>query len=139
MVTNFCNCVRQVPESGKIYAFNEGNYGGWEQGLQDYMMSLKDAEKHGGKPYSARFATPCCLTCCIAETDRHACATWQRHKHALCIAQTDTYMLHCTDRHIHAALHRQGLVCCNAQTDTCMLQCTDRFIYASCEPGLKAL
>ena len=45
----------QVPESGKIYAFNEGNYGGWEQGLQDYMMSLKDADKHGGKPYSARY------------------------------------------------------------------------------------
>ena len=47
--------MRQVPESGKIYAFNEGNYGGWEKGLQDYMMSLKDADKHGGKPYSARY------------------------------------------------------------------------------------
>lgn len=47
--------VWQVPESGKIYAFNEGNYAGWEQGLQDYMMSLKDADKHGGKPYSARY------------------------------------------------------------------------------------
>jgi len=46
----------QVPESGKIYAFNEGNYAGWEKGLQDYMMSLKDPEKHGGKPYSARHA-----------------------------------------------------------------------------------
>ncbi|KAL3144426.1 hypothetical protein ABBQ32_004172 [Trebouxia sp. C0010 RCD-2024] len=45
----------KVPESGKIYAFNEGNYGGWEKGLQDYMMSLKDADKHGGKPYSARY------------------------------------------------------------------------------------
>ena len=46
----------QVPDSGKIYAFNEGNYAGWEKGLQDYMMSLKDPEKHGGKPYSARHA-----------------------------------------------------------------------------------
>ncbi|DBB05877.1 hypothetical protein WJX82_010075 [Trebouxia sp. C0006] len=45
----------KVPESGKIYAFNEGNYAGWEKGLQDYMMSLKDPEKHGGKPYSARY------------------------------------------------------------------------------------
>ena len=44
----------QVPDEGKIYAFNEGNYQGWEKGLQDYMMSLKDPEKHGGKPYSAR-------------------------------------------------------------------------------------
>lgn len=50
-------CVAlQVPDSGKIYAFNEGNYAGWEKGLQDYMMSLKDPEKHGGKPYSARHA-----------------------------------------------------------------------------------
>ena len=48
----------QVPESGKIYSFNEGNYEGWEQGLKDYMMSLKDADKHGGKAYSARYA-PC--------------------------------------------------------------------------------
>lgn len=52
-----CGGVPQVPESGKIYAFNEGNYGGWEKGLQDYMMSLKDADKHGGKPYSARYTT----------------------------------------------------------------------------------
>lgn len=44
----------QVPESGKIYAFNEGNVQGWEPGLQDYMNSLKDPSKHGGKPYSAR-------------------------------------------------------------------------------------
>ena len=51
----------QVPDEGKIYAFNEGNYQGWEKGLQDYMMSLKDPEKHGGKPYSARSAhLPCC-------------------------------------------------------------------------------
>ena len=50
------SCRMKVPESGKIYAFNEGNYAGWEKGLQDYMMSLKDAEKHGGKPYSARYA-----------------------------------------------------------------------------------
>ena len=51
----------QVPESGKIYSFNEGNYMGWEQGLQDYMMSLKDADKHGGKPYSARYTNLSCL------------------------------------------------------------------------------
>ena len=61
---------RQVPESGKIYAFNEGNYMGWEKGLQDYMMSLKDPEKHGGKPYSARsvtYAVTYAVTTCIKQ------------------------------------------------------------------------
>lgn len=63
----WCCTSVQVPESGKIYAFNEGNYAGWEQGLQDYMMSLKDPEKHGGKPYSARYGFPCSvpLACCL--------------------------------------------------------------------------
>ena len=28
---------------------------GWEPALQDYMMSLKAADKWGGKPYSARY------------------------------------------------------------------------------------
>lgn len=44
----------QVPETGKIYAFNEGNYQGWEPKLREYMDGLKDGEKWGGKPYSAR-------------------------------------------------------------------------------------
>ena len=46
--------MHQVPESGKIYAFNEGNYEGWEPGMRQYIDSLKDAKKWGGKPYSAR-------------------------------------------------------------------------------------
>ena len=49
----------QVPDKGKIYAFNEGNYAGWSQGLQDYINSLKDPSKWGGKPYSARWV--CCV------------------------------------------------------------------------------
>lgn len=47
-----------MPQEGKIYAFNEGNYQGWEDGLREYMDSLKDASKWGGKPYSARCAAP---------------------------------------------------------------------------------
>ncbi len=46
-----------MPAEGKIYAFNEGNYQGWEPGLREYMDSLKDASKWGGKPYSARRAS----------------------------------------------------------------------------------
>jgi len=44
----------QVPESGKIYSFNEGNYGSWAPHLKEYIDSLKDASKWEGKPYSSR-------------------------------------------------------------------------------------
>ncbi len=49
-------CGAQVPESGKIYAFNEGNYCAWDQGLKDYINSLKDGSNFHGQPYSARCA-----------------------------------------------------------------------------------
>lgn len=42
-------------QEGKIYAFNEGNYNGWDPKLKQYMDSLKDESKWGGKPYSARY------------------------------------------------------------------------------------
>ena len=45
----------QVPDKGMIYSFNEGNYGGWSEGLRKYMDSLKDSSKWGGKPYSSRY------------------------------------------------------------------------------------
>ncbi|GFH16793.1 fructose-1,6-bisphosphatase [Haematococcus lacustris] len=45
----------QIPEKGKIYSFNEGNYGLWDPAVRSYMDSLKDAEAWGGKPYSARY------------------------------------------------------------------------------------
>lgn len=46
----------KVPESGKIYSFNEGNYAMWEEGLQKYMTSLKTGgAEQGSKPYSARY------------------------------------------------------------------------------------
>lgn len=28
---------------------------GWEEGLQKYIMSLKDPNLHGGKPYTSRY------------------------------------------------------------------------------------
>ena len=28
---------------------------GWEEGLQKYIMSLKDPSLHGGKPYTSRY------------------------------------------------------------------------------------
>eukprot|EP00192_Tetraselmis_astigmatica_P011812 CAMPEP_0117667762 /NCGR_PEP_ID=MMETSP0804-20121206/11156_1 /TAXON_ID=1074897 /ORGANISM="Tetraselmis astigmatica, Strain CCMP880" /LENGTH=420 /DNA_ID=CAMNT_0005475543 /DNA_START=95 /DNA_END=1357 /DNA_ORIENTATION=+ len=45
----------KVPESGKIYSFNEGNYDLWDPRLQKYMDSLKNPDLWGGKPYSARY------------------------------------------------------------------------------------
>ena len=41
----------KIPESGKIYSFNEGNLKGWSDGLKDYM----DFVKEGDKPYSSRY------------------------------------------------------------------------------------
>ena len=46
----------QIPETGKIYAFNEGNYEAWEPKLKEYIDNLKVADNWDGKPYSAR----CC-------------------------------------------------------------------------------
>jgi fructose-1,6-bisphosphatase I len=31
----------KIPDSGKIYSFNEGNYAMWTPGLKKYMDSLK--------------------------------------------------------------------------------------------------
>lgn len=45
----------QVPEVGKIYSMNEGNYAMWDSETKAYTDSLKDPAKWGGKPYSARY------------------------------------------------------------------------------------
>lgn len=44
----------KIPKSGKIYAFNEGNYLLWDEKLRKYMDDLKDPGP-SGKPYSARY------------------------------------------------------------------------------------
>jgi fructose-1,6-bisphosphatase I len=31
----------KIPDAGKIYSFNEGNYAMWTPGLKKYMDSLK--------------------------------------------------------------------------------------------------
>lgn len=45
----------KIPEVGKIYSFNEGNYGLWDTPVKQYMDSLKEPSNWGGKPYSARY------------------------------------------------------------------------------------
>ncbi|KAI3742261.1 hypothetical protein L1987_59941 [Smallanthus sonchifolius] len=44
----------QIPKSGKIYSFNEGNYQPWDDKIKKYMDDLKDPGP-SGKPYSARY------------------------------------------------------------------------------------
>ena len=43
----------RIPERGSIYSVNEGNYWGWEPGVQRYIDHLKKPDS--GKPYSARY------------------------------------------------------------------------------------
>eukprot|EP01023_Acetabularia_acetabulum_P035589 TRINITY_DN3358_c0_g1_i9.p1 TRINITY_DN3358_c0_g1~~TRINITY_DN3358_c0_g1_i9.p1 ORF type:complete len:472 (-),score=53.53 TRINITY_DN3358_c0_g1_i9:1938-3173(-) len=45
----------RIPEVGKIYSFNEGNYNRWDPSVQQYIDSLKNEELWGGSPYSARY------------------------------------------------------------------------------------
>jgi len=44
-----------APQTGKIYAFNEGNYQLWDEPTKKYIDSLKEPSLWGGKPYSARY------------------------------------------------------------------------------------
>lgn len=53
----------KIPSKGKIYSFNEGNYGLWDDATKSYIDSLKDAEKWGGAPYSVRLHPSSTLAC----------------------------------------------------------------------------
>ncbi len=45
----------KIPERGKIYSGNEGNYGYWSVGTRKYIDYLKSNEPAKGLPYSARY------------------------------------------------------------------------------------
>merc|ERR1711924_394986 len=45
----------KIPETGKIYSFNEGNAANWSEGLKNYMSPVKAPEGEGSSPYSARY------------------------------------------------------------------------------------
>merc|ERR1712182_174889 len=45
----------KIPETGKIYSFNEGNAANWSEGLKNYMSHFKAPEGEGSSPYSARY------------------------------------------------------------------------------------
>ncbi len=45
----------RIPEKGKIYSINEGNYKYWHPGLKKYIKWLQEEEKETGRPYSTRY------------------------------------------------------------------------------------
>jgi len=45
----------RIPKKGKIYSFNEGNFGAWDNGLQRYIEYLKEQDKATERPYSLRY------------------------------------------------------------------------------------
>ena len=45
----------RIPEKGKIYSINEGYFGLWDTGVQNYIRYLKEEDKETGRPYSARY------------------------------------------------------------------------------------
>lgn len=45
----------RIPKQGKIYSVNEGNYGQWTRGTQQYIDFLKSHSPESGTPYSLRY------------------------------------------------------------------------------------
>lgn len=45
----------RIPEKGKIYSINEGNYLYWHPGLKKYIKYLQEEDKATQRPYSSRY------------------------------------------------------------------------------------
>ena len=54
-----------IPDKGKVYAVNEGNYHKWTAGVKKYVDSLKVNDKPTGRPYSSRYSG-----CLVADVHR---------------------------------------------------------------------
>jgi fructose-1,6-bisphosphatase I len=55
----------RVPNKGKVYAANEGNYLKWAPGMRKYFDYIKGQDKATGRPYSARYSG-----CLVADLHR---------------------------------------------------------------------
>ena len=55
----------RMPEKGKVYAANEGNYHKWTAGTKKYFDDLKVQDKSTGRPYSGRYSG-----CLVADVHR---------------------------------------------------------------------
>ncbi len=49
------NAGMKIPESGKIYSINEGNYPHFSEGVKKYIAYCKEMDKSTNRPYSARY------------------------------------------------------------------------------------
>jgi fructose-1,6-bisphosphatase I len=45
----------QIPQRGKYYSVNEGNYQSWEDNVKRYVDYLKDSDSSTGRPYGSRY------------------------------------------------------------------------------------
>ena len=45
----------RVPDKGRIYSVNEGNYIYWEENIKKYIDYLKDENEKEGRPYKSRY------------------------------------------------------------------------------------
>src|SRR5207342_1739927 len=54
-----------IPQRGRVYAFNEGNYHKWPAGARNYVDHLKVQDKASGRPYSTRYSG-----CLVADVHR---------------------------------------------------------------------
>ena len=45
----------EIPEQGRYYSANEGNYPKWDESIRHYVDHLKEDDKTTGRPYSARY------------------------------------------------------------------------------------
>jgi fructose-1,6-bisphosphatase I len=45
----------RMPERGRIYSVNEGNYARWDDGVKRYVDYLKESDEKTGRPYSLRY------------------------------------------------------------------------------------
>ena len=55
----------EIPQRGKVYAANEGNYHKWPERTRRYFDWLKLSDKATGRPYSARYSG-----CLVADVHR---------------------------------------------------------------------
>jgi len=55
----------RIPERGKVYAVNEGNYLKWPAGTKKYVDFLKTGDNATGRPYSGRYSG-----CLVADVHR---------------------------------------------------------------------
>ena len=55
----------RIPQKGKVYSVNEGNYHRWPAATQKYLDYVKVADKATGRPYSGRYSG-----CLVADVHR---------------------------------------------------------------------